>query len=142
MSWINPERVLVPVDFSKESLEAVRQARSLVQETSSLYIIHVLFPLHPGEPGVIWGTVDSHSRKKHAQEALQKELQASGLADVQTHFVEGDPGNEITRYAETINADLIVLPSHGRTGLPRLIVGSVAERVVRLAHCPVLVLKE
>ena len=55
--------------------------------------------------------------------------------------VIGDPGHEITEYAEEIGASLIITPSHGRTGLSRLLIGSVAERVVRLAKCPVMVLK-
>ena len=54
----------------------------------------------------------------------------------------GDPGHEITEFAERVKADLIVMPSHGRTGLSRLLIGSVAERVIRLAHCPVLVLRD
>jgi nucleotide-binding universal stress UspA family protein len=53
----------------------------------------------------------------------------------------GDPGREIAAHAEELHAELIVMPSHGRTGLSRLFIGSVAERVVRLAHCPVLILK-
>ena len=52
------------------------------------------------------------------------------------------PATEIAKYAEEHHTDLIVLPSHGRTGLARLMIGSVAERVVRLAHCPVLVIRE
>jgi nucleotide-binding universal stress UspA family protein len=54
----------------------------------------------------------------------------------------GDPGQQIAAFARDIHADLIVLPSHGRTGLARLMIGSVAERVVRLSHCPVLVLRQ
>jgi nucleotide-binding universal stress UspA family protein len=54
----------------------------------------------------------------------------------------GDPGHEIADYSQREQADLIVLPSHGRTGISRMLIGSVAERVVRLAHCPVLVLRK
>ena len=53
----------------------------------------------------------------------------------------GDPGHQIAQYAEEAKADLIVLPSHGRSGLQRLLIGSVAERVVRHAPCPVLVVR-
>ena len=53
----------------------------------------------------------------------------------------GDPGNQIVDFAERISAELIVIPSHGRTGIERLLLGSVAERVARLAPCPVLVLR-
>ncbi|MEZ6094353.1 MAG: universal stress protein [Pirellulaceae bacterium] len=54
----------------------------------------------------------------------------------------GDPGSEITRFAKENDAGLIVISSHGRTGVSRLLLGSVAERVVRLAPCPVLVLRD
>ncbi len=53
----------------------------------------------------------------------------------------GDPGHEIANYAEELDAGLVVVASHGQTGLRHLLLGSVAERVVRLAKCPVLVLK-
>jgi nucleotide-binding universal stress UspA family protein len=55
--------------------------------------------------------------------------------------VFGAPAEEIAQFAQRDQSELIVLPSHGRTGLARLMIGSVAERVVRLAHCPVLVLR-
>ena len=63
------------------------------------------------------------------------------FAQVDFHVRFGDPGREIAAFAESQHADLIVMPSHGRTGLSRILIGSVAERVVRLAHCPVLILK-
>jgi len=53
----------------------------------------------------------------------------------------GDPGHEIVEYAREIEAGLVVMASHGQSALRHLLIGSVAERVVRLAHCPVLVLK-
>ena len=53
----------------------------------------------------------------------------------------GDPGSEITKLAKEVGAHLIIMPSHGRTGISRLLLGSVAERVLRLSHCPVLVLR-
>ena len=57
------------------------------------------------------------------------------------HFAAriGDPGTKIVEYAREIKADLIVMPSHGRTGIKHLLLGSVAERVIRLAECPVMV---
>jgi nucleotide-binding universal stress UspA family protein len=54
----------------------------------------------------------------------------------------GDPGHEIADCAAEIGADLVVISSHGRKGVKRLLIGSVAERVVRLSHCPVLVLRK
>ena len=58
------------------------------------------------------------------------------------HVLFGDPGHEIVDLASEIGAELIIMPSHGRRGVKRVLLGSVAERVARLAECPVLVLRE
>jgi len=58
------------------------------------------------------------------------------------HLLSGDPGSELVHFAERENIDLIVMGTHGRTGLTRLLMGSVAEAVVRRAPCPVLTLKQ
>ena len=60
---------------------------------------------------------------------------------VQIDILFGDPGYRIAEHAQRLGAELIVTPSHGRTGLERILLGSVAERVIRLSHCPVLVLR-
>jgi nucleotide-binding universal stress UspA family protein len=96
------------------------------------------------EPGVLWGRVDDASRTEHATEALRKVVTERGFGDVPVHVrisASGNAATEIVRVAEELSARLIVLPSHGRHGLSRLAIGSVAERVVRFAHCPVLVLR-
>ena len=72
---------------------------------------------------------------------MREKLADKKYAGVQMKVSFGDPGSEIAAFAKTEKADLIVLPSHGRTGLRHLLIGSVAEKVVRLAHCPVLVLR-
>ena len=141
MSWLPKQSVVVPIDFSDQSLAAVDAALELVADASHLHVIYVLAVLEPAEPGVIWNTVDDVSRKHHALEAIKERLPESKYPGVKIEIAFGDPGHEITDYAAKVNADLIALPSHGRTGLTRLLVGSVAERVVRLSHCPVLVLK-
>ncbi len=141
MSWLPKQKVVVPVDFSDESIVAVDSARELVRDASHLYVIHVLPVLEPAEPGVIWTTIDDDSRRKHAQQALRERLVDAKYKDLSLEIAFGDAGEEITAFAERIGADLIVQPSHGRRGLRRMLLGSVAERVVRLATCPVLVLK-
>ena len=73
---------------------------------------------------------------------MRERFAAAKYQGIHCATASGDPGHEIVKYAEEIDADLIVIPSHGRTGLTRLLIGSVAERVVRLAHCPVLVLRK
>jgi nucleotide-binding universal stress UspA family protein len=142
MSWVPRQSVVVPVDYSDESFAAVELARSLVQDASHLHVIHVLPYLTPTEPGVIWSTVDDAGRLAHAREALQGQLTDARYQGIDICVEFGDPGQQIAQYAQQQAADLIVLPSHGRTGLKRLLIGSVAERVVRLAHCPVLVLRD
>jgi nucleotide-binding universal stress UspA family protein len=139
MSWLPRKRVVVPYDFSEQSLAAISLGREFVQEASSLYVIHVLPELTATEPGVIWSTVDDASRVAHAQEALHERL--TDFPGIQLEVRFGDPGHMITDLASEVEADLIVIPSHGRTGVRRLLLGSVAERVIRLAHCPVLVLR-
>ena len=78
---------------------------------------------------------------KAAHEHLTKFLKNPNVAGVKTIIREGDPGLLIADYAAEVHADLIVMPSHGYHGVKRLLLGSVAERVLRHANCPVLVLR-
>lgn len=144
--WSPRQRVLVPVDFSEQSRTAVAVALDMVSrndEATGGYVaaVHILPDLSPAEPGTLWNTVKPASRIEHASTAV-KEWLASGDQELDTVEVAiGDPGAEICRVAAERGADLIVLSSHGRTGMKRLLIGSVAERVVRLSPCPVLVLR-
>ncbi len=141
MNWLSQQTVVVPIDFSDESFRAVDTAISLAGGASHIHVIHVLPILMVAEPGVVWEEVNDESRCEHARQALIERLDSPKYAGVKPHVVVGDPGKEITDFAQRSEATLIVQPSHGRTGIKRLLIGSVAERVVRLAHCPVLVLK-
>jgi nucleotide-binding universal stress UspA family protein len=76
-----------------------------------------------------------------AQRHLAEFLARLGLSAAQGVVRLGDPGLDITEYADEIQSDLIVIPSHGYHGVKRFLLGSVAERVIRHAHCPVLVLR-
>jgi nucleotide-binding universal stress UspA family protein len=134
--------VLVPIDFSDESFHALDQALEIVGSPSQVLIVHVLQDLPPNEPGLIWSVVDKESRVRHVKEELSKKLHEDKYAGAEVKVLIGDPGHEIAKCAEENKVGLIVMPSHGRTGLKRLMIGSVAERVIRLAHCPVLVLRK
>ena len=105
-------------------------------------VIHVLQDLSPLEAGEVWGVVDPQTRIEAANNSIRQKLFDSPIQPGQIEVRLGDPASGIAKYAEELHAQLIVLPSHGRTGLTRLVMGSVAERVVRLAHCPVLVLRD
>lgn len=141
MAWFPKQNVVVPVDFSDNSFGAVDTALELVENASGLHLLYVLPDLDPTEPGVIWDTIDDQSRRQHAEKSFASRLADAKYQGIQVEIAFGDPGHEITEFAKRIEAELIVLPSHGRRGWDRLLLGSVAERVLRLAACPVLVLK-
>ena len=140
--WLPKNRVVVPVDFSEESFAALETALQLVPDAAHLSLIYVLPAYDPAEPDVVWTTIDDEARRHHAQLALQERLSDARYRGIKIEIAFGDPGHEVAAFAQAEHAELIVLPSHGRTGLTRLLIGSVAERVVRLAHCPVLVLRK
>jgi len=142
MPWLPKQKVVVPVDFSEFSLQAVDTALELVEHPTSIHVIHVLPVLSPAEPGLVWDTLNDRSRIESAEGGLRERLKEEKFAGIQIHATVGDPGHSIAEYAQDNQADLIVLPSHGRTGIQRMLLGSVAERVIRLAHCPVLVLRQ
>jgi nucleotide-binding universal stress UspA family protein len=142
MAWLPKQTVVVPVDFSDESFAALDTALELVTDASHLHVIHVLPALEPAEPGVIWNSIDDNSRRRHAEQALRERLSDAKFQRLNLHIAFGDPGHEVAGFAEKLKAELIVLPSHGRRGISRWLIGSTAERVVRMAHCPVLVLRK
>ena len=141
MSWLPKKLVVVPVDFSDASFDSLSTALTLVDEPGHVHAIHVLPELPVTEPGVIWDTVDDESRIQHGLKAMSKRLGEKGFDKVKSAIAIGDPGHEATRYAKNEGADVIVVSSRGRSGIKDLLMGSVTERVIRFAHCPVLVVK-
>ena len=141
MSWLTKKSVLVPIDFDELSYSAIAPAKEFVETEADLTLIHVLAPLHPADPAAMWHTLDNEQRKHKVREFLVQKLNELGYQEIEIKLAIGDPSTEIIDYAKEISADLIVLPSHGRQGISRFLVGSVAERVVRLSPCPVLILK-
>jgi nucleotide-binding universal stress UspA family protein len=141
MSWFPKSNIVVPVDFSDESFQAVDVALDLVDDPNHLNVIYVLQDLTKGEPGLIWNILDDAKRRDHAKTTLLSRLSDSKYKGVNVTVGIGDAGEEVANFAQKIKAELIVLPSHGRTGVARMFLGSVAERIIRLAHCPVLVLR-
>lgn len=135
-------KLVVPVDFSDESFDALDQALEIVDDPSHVTLVHVRTDVPIDEFGAPLLQIDRQAQTEHALQALAERLTAPKFARVARTILFGDPSHEIARHAEEVGADLIVLPSHGRRGLTRLLMGSVAERVVRLAHCPVLVLRK
>ena len=142
MSGLHPKKTVVPLDFSDLSYQALDRAVEIAGDDGAVQVIHVLAELSTMEPGNLYGTLTTESRVKSVVEHVRKRLNDPKYANLGVHAVVGDPGREITAYAERVGADLIVIPSHGYGFLKHMLLGSVAERVVRLAHCPVLVLRK
>jgi nucleotide-binding universal stress UspA family protein len=134
------ERVVVPVDLSGPSMDAVDKAVALAG-APNVYVLSVLEPLTAVEPGVIFGTVNDAERSAAVRATVERRLAERGIEGVNVEIRTGPPGLTICDYAGEVGADLIVLSSHGRTGLRRLLIGSVAEVVVRHATVAVLVLR-
>jgi nucleotide-binding universal stress UspA family protein len=141
VAWLPKKCVVVPFDFSEQSDQSLQSAQEFVESLAGLHVVYVLPTIELAEPGVIWETIDDDARRGHAEVAFRERFAQTPFAKVDFQVRFGDPGREIGAFAEQLQAELIVMPSHGRTGLSRLFIGSVAERVVRLAHCPVLILK-
>ncbi len=142
MAWFPKRTVIVPIDFSPESIEAIDVGLALVGQPANLHVVHVVIDITPLEAGEVWGVVDPQMRIEQMRKVLDSRLADAKYAAIQKTVIVGEPAHGIANYAQEQHADLIVIPSHGRTGLTRLLIGSVAERVVRLAHCPVLVLRK
>jgi nucleotide-binding universal stress UspA family protein len=142
--------ILVAADFSERSREAFGVACSLVSATQTRVIVfHVVEPRLVPESPVYLGqqTVQFTAvpRDRAEYDRLKNELRAAYVPDraldVEYQTSEGEAAPEILRFAEETGCDLIVMGTHGRTGLERLLMGSVAEAVLRRACCPVLVVK-
>jgi len=141
MNWLPKKSLVVPVDLSEFSMQALDVALQLVDDSAAIHIVHVLTPVSPMEPGVVWGDVDEESRRRHAATSIQRAVADRGLHAATISILVGSPAHRIAEYASEADAELIVLPSHGRTGAMHMLIGSTAERAVRFAHCPVLVLR-
>ncbi len=141
------KKVLVPVDFSEGSLKALRYALPLARQFGArLGLVHVL-PAH-FFVGSEFGPVDFPVPEAEWQENSERELKALAArevgagVEVETLVRHGQAAHEIAACALAWGADLMVLSTHGRSGLRHVLVGSVAENVVRYAPCPVLVVRE
>ncbi len=142
MPGLLPKKTIVPIDFSELSIKALDHAIEISDPDGEVHAIHVLAPLSVMEPGLIYGTESDDERIAGALKHLDETLKDEKYGQVITTVVVGDEGHEIADYAQVSHADLIVIPSHGYGIIKHMLLGSVAERVVRLAHCPVLVLRQ
>jgi len=133
--------ILHPTDFSDRSAHALRLACSLARDYGArLVVLHVAEPPPPPyEQGVMLPVSADLDEERADLERLA--VPDDDVIRVERRFEKGDPAAVTLRVADELHADLIVMGTHGRTGLSRLLMGSVAEKVVRRATCPVLTVK-
>lgn len=137
------QRILFATDFSDASEEALRQASSIgTRDKAVVGVCHVLprpNTVPAWLPGQILSDGEVEQRTRDALEGRAAVLTNAGVPKTEIFVERGDFYAAVVRRAEAFGADLIVVGSHGRTGISRMLLGSVAERVVRHAHCAVLV---
>lgn len=141
-------RILCASDFSKTSGRALAFAIDVAKANQArLVILYVFVPIVPVVPGryidlSTWARVDTETRRwverqlaRLADRARKAGVRAAAL------IVTGDPAQRIIRAARSKRADLIVIGTHGRRGLSKFVLGSVAERVIATAPCPVMTVR-
>ena len=141
------KKILCPVDFSERSDRALEYAAFIaVSNDAALILLHVIEHLQGYDHFLILELTPEEIRKKLEKEAQEKldRLASKFKNSVNTETVirEGKPFVEIVRMAKEFDIDQIVIGSHGRSGIPHMLLGSVAEKVSRKAHCPVLIFKD
>lgn len=138
-------RILVPLDFSERAHKALTYAVALAAKTKAkITLLHVLEPVYASaDPGLTY--FPQQTAMEHKANIQRMRLIAAKFIP-KNHFDKavvrtGVPYNEIADTAKKLHTDLIVIATHGRTGLGHVLMGSTAERVVRHASCPVLTVR-
>jgi nucleotide-binding universal stress UspA family protein len=135
-------KILFPTDFSEASQHALPWATSLARDTGATLVI-----MHVEEPPMAYGGGEMYYGGIEVDHESMRQSLASVLPSDPTvphehRLVTGDPATAIVHVAETEGVDMIIMGTHGRSGFTRLLMGSVAEAVVRKAPCPVVTIKQ
>ncbi len=129
-------KILCPVAFDQNSLKALRFACDLAEAgKANLILLHAVAMPPAPEVALPFGKLETAARTRLEKLARQK---IPGKVRYEVKVMLGDPSSEVLQASKRSGADLIVMATHGRKGIRRLVLGSVAERVVREAPCPVL----
>jgi nucleotide-binding universal stress UspA family protein len=141
---IGAKNILVPTDFSERSLDALAYAKNLAELTGAkLTLISVVQPLTLPVPLTTLAVDDDRlltATKKKLEELVPEHGIGPQMLE-RTVVSQGAAWDEIVRAARNLKCDLIVIATHGHTGVAHAFLGSTAERVIRHAHCPVLVVR-
>jgi nucleotide-binding universal stress UspA family protein len=148
MKTLNIQNIIVPIDFSKMSMQAIQIAKQLARRfDASIHLAHVrqfnyaADFVAPAPPIVPFSFMTyEQDAEQTALKELTKVASECGVSSANCDVLAGAPPfDEICRLAQTVPADLVVMPTHGRTGLKHVFLGSTAERIVQDSSCPVLV---
>jgi nucleotide-binding universal stress UspA family protein len=140
-------RILVPIDFSAHSKNALKYAIPMAEQFgATLHLVYVVEPtIYPADLGfgqVVMPGVEDELREKGGEELKNLIGEEIGARVKATSAVRtGKPHQEILLEAEEKNIDLIVIATHGHTGVEHILFGSTAARIMRLAKCPVLIIR-
>jgi len=135
---IEIKKILCPVDFSEPGRYAFDYACALARRhEATLELLHVAEPSAYAEDELPPGKI---SYEQSLQQQIEQWAEEAGCP-AETHLMTGIPYIEIVKRAKEIHANMIVIGTHGRSGIQHLLIGSVAERVVRTASCPVLTVR-
>ena len=140
---IGVKSILVPTDFSERSFDALAYAENIAEMTGAkLTLINVVQPLALPVPVTIL-SIENDRIFKATRKKLNDLSVEHGISGMLDRIVvsQGVAWDEIVRTAKSLKCDLIVIATHGHTGVARAFLGSTAERVIRHAHCPVLVVR-
>jgi nucleotide-binding universal stress UspA family protein len=140
--------VLVPVDFSEHSHEALLYAGDLAKRYGARLTLAHVYPVvnYAAAEGFMLFTPEQLVKVREQLEQQLREstnlARAAGATEVDIVLLQGDPFTELNVYARKQNTDLIVMGTHGRTGWRHALLGSVAEKLVRSASCPVMTVRK
>ena len=138
---MHAKNILCPVDFSEHFDSALRLATTLAKEdNATLHLVHVYEDISHVDAG-FGGYAPPPMEADECRQKLEH-LQVGDGIEAKREMIKGHPADAILEYASRNNVDLIVMGTHGRTGLSRLLMGSVAEQIVRKSKCPVLTVRE
>lgn len=149
MTTTTTRKILYATDYSRASARALDEAVRLArQNNAELLVVHVMEPVTPYVTGEDFGSAELYMKleettKKEAEFSMNKLLDKLQKSKVKAKglLLKGTPHDQIVSAAKRRNADLIVIGTHGRTGLSKLFMGSVAGKVVSTAGCPVLTVR-
>lgn len=140
MNLITSAPIIVPWDFTDLSKSALNKSIELAGSEQQIEVLHVTPYPSAVDPSVVWGAYSEDNITANLETSFRKETKELPQ-NIKFTALFGDPGGRIAEFAKQKGAGLIVISSHGRKGVPRMLLGSVAERTVRLSPCPVLVLR-